>query len=206
MDSTAWKRIFGSIRPDDAEALMLVTTSHLEISIQTFARLEDDVVMIRGRVGGQAEGGRLFIVPYDSIAVVYVSRRVIVEEIELFSPSVSIERKNQIAKEVSEMAEKAKAEAKGAEAAIKAQKGIPTDLAKQLEELRKSAGLGIPEPSSAPAQPGAAPSVAKPSVGAPPPVALPSAKPGAIPEKPASPIPPKIVVPKPPTRPGGGGT
>jgi hypothetical protein len=197
VDNASWKRLFASIRPEDQESLVLITTGSLEIAVQSFSRLEDEIVLIRGRVSGQQEGGRLFMLPYSNILSVYVNRRIIQEEIDLYSPTVSIERKHEIAKEVAAMADKAKQAAKEAEESIKGQKAVPADLARQLEELRKSAGLGIPEPVPASGEP--AKQSGPTPIPAPGAVALPGAKKD---DKPSA-IPPRITVPKPPTRSGG---
>lgn len=161
MDSGSWRRLFESIRPDDQENLVVVTVTGFEIAVYRFARLEDELVMIRGRVAGTAEGSRVFLIPYSQLATVYVNREVLSEEVELFSPAVSLERKAQVARHVADLAERAREQAKAAEPGKRQQEGIPVDLQRQLEELRSAAGFGTPSPAGAPAaSPAAAPPAA----------------------------------------------
>ena len=141
MSDNPWPKIFRSLRQEDLNGVNLLFSGGLEITIQELSRIEEDVVMIRGRIAGQPDGGRLIVVPYGEIKVMYANRMVKKEEIELYSPSVSLERKNEVAAYLAELAEKAKQEAAEAEQMVKdgAQQGVPDELKKQLEELRKAA-------------------------------------------------------------------
>lgn len=163
MEAAAWKQLFESIRIEDQECLVVSVDGGLEVAVQSVAKVEDEVVLLRGRVSGQADSGRIFVVPYDRLNSVYVNRYVQVEEIELFSPSVSLQRKQQIAKMVQAMKEKAREEAQAAEAARSGGGGVQVDVRKQLEELREKkasldqaaapklpGGLAVPQPPAKP--------------------------------------------------------
>jgi hypothetical protein len=158
--------------------------------------------MIRGRVAGQAENGRLFILPYTRINSVYVNRAVQLEEVELFSPTVSMQRKEEVAKIVAALAEKARQDASAAEKAVRGKDSTPqVDLKRQLEELREKAGFGGQRPGGSPALPGgtAAP-VPAPGPGAPPSAPQPL---GASPSLSLSgtSIPSRPTIPRPPPNP-----
>jgi hypothetical protein len=47
--------------------LAIVTTVGIEISIQDLLRVEEDHLVIRGRLAGTTQSGRVFFVPYDQI-------------------------------------------------------------------------------------------------------------------------------------------
>lgn len=142
VDSASWQKMFGSFRPEDQINLVVTVGGGPEVAVQQIARIEEEIVMIRGRVAGQAENGRLFLIPYDKITGVYVNRSVQFEEVELFSPTVSPQRKEEVARIVAALAEKAREEANSAEKSLRTKEGGPVDLKRQLEELREKAGLG----------------------------------------------------------------
>lgn len=170
MDANSWQKLFGSFRPEDQQNLVIAVLGGLEVAVQQIARVEEEIVMIRGRVAGQAENGRLFILPYTRINSVYVNRAVQLEEVELFSPTVSMQRKEEVAKIVAALAEKARQDANAAEKAVRGKDSAPqVDLKRQLEELREKAGFGGQRPGGSPALPGgtAAPVPAAPAPGTP---------------------------------------
>jgi hypothetical protein len=67
MHSSAWIVLLRRIPPDQHDILALVTTNGIEINIQTILRTEEDYVLIRGRLAGTTDTGRVFFVPYDQI-------------------------------------------------------------------------------------------------------------------------------------------
>jgi regulator of protease activity HflC (stomatin/prohibitin superfamily) len=196
--------LFSSFRPEDQQNLVIAISGGLEVAVQQIARVEQEIVMIRGRVAGQAENGRLFILPYARINSVYVNRAVQLEEVELFSPTVSMQRKEEVAKIVAALAEKARQDASAAEKAVRGKDAAPqVDLKRQLEELREKAGFGASRTGATPALPsgsGQAPSAAppgtpatlpqpsKPSIGTAP--SLSSIPRPSIPSRPTIPRPP----------------
>lgn len=141
MDSKAWQKLFLSIRGEDQDNLVITTAGGPEIAVANIARAEEDVVLIRGRIAGQAESGRLFIVPYQRIVSIYVNRAVLGEEVELFSPSVPAERKEKVAAHVAELAAKAREQANAVEASVRRDQSAPIGLKEQLERLREQAGF-----------------------------------------------------------------
>lgn len=214
MDSKAWQRLFLSIRPEEQDSLVLSVHGGLEVACQNVARVEEDLVLVRGRISGQAETGRLFILPYDRLAALYVNRAVGNEEVELYSPSVSAERKEKVAALVAELAAKAKQEAAGAEQAMRGETSAAPNLREQLERMREQAGFGQQGAKGEPKGPGA-PAPAAPTAvtfagasGAPAHSAPAPNGAGTIPSRPASlsggtpTLPPRMSTPKPPPRSG----
>lgn len=158
MEAAAWKQLFESLRPEDQECLVVSVEGGLDVAVQAVAKVEDEVVLLRGRVSGQADVGRIFVIPYDRLNCLYVNRYVQVEETELFSPSVSLQRKQQIAKMVQAMKEKAREEAQAAEASRNGGTGSASfDVRKQLEELREKKATLDAQNANLPKLPGPLP-------------------------------------------------
>lgn len=67
MHNTAWVKLLRHIPASEQAKLMLVTTSGIEIAIQSFLRLDPECVALRGRLAGSTDGGRVFFVPYAHI-------------------------------------------------------------------------------------------------------------------------------------------
>jgi hypothetical protein len=67
MQSSAWIGLLRLIPPDQQDALAIMTTVGIEINLQTILRLEDDYVVIRGRLAGTTDTGRVFFVPFSQM-------------------------------------------------------------------------------------------------------------------------------------------
>src|SRR5438132_10531994 len=76
MHSAAWIRLLGRIPPDQQDTLVVVTTIGIEINVQSILRTEDDYVVLRGRLAGTQETGRVVFVPYDQVNYVGFQREV----------------------------------------------------------------------------------------------------------------------------------
>src|SRR4051812_45347760 len=77
-----WPTIFRSFRPEDYKFLVVSTNNGLEVAVQEITRVEDALVIIRGRIAGTPDSGRLFLLPYAQLSSVYVNRVVRMEEID----------------------------------------------------------------------------------------------------------------------------
>jgi hypothetical protein len=67
MLARTWIALFRHIPPDHHPRFSLVTVNGTEISIQLILRLEADFAIIKGRLSGSQEAGRVFFIPYSSI-------------------------------------------------------------------------------------------------------------------------------------------
>jgi hypothetical protein len=136
MTSESWRKVFQSFRNEDHKLLVVGITTGLEVAVQELAFVEEEMVMIRGRIAGTADSGRAFLLPYAQIASIYVNRPVRTEELELFLPSATPARKLEVSKQVAELEAKLRQEAKQIEASKGG--GSPLDDAfKRIEALRE---------------------------------------------------------------------
>jgi hypothetical protein len=67
MQASCWTGLVRRIPENQHDKLIVVTTTGVEISIQTFLRAEDDYFVVRGRLAGTTETGRVFFIPYDQM-------------------------------------------------------------------------------------------------------------------------------------------
>jgi hypothetical protein len=67
MQSASWISLLKLIPPAQQNSLLLVTSAGTQITIQNIFRLEPDYAVIRGRLAGTTETGRVFFIPYDQI-------------------------------------------------------------------------------------------------------------------------------------------
>lgn len=67
MQGSAWVALLRRIPPAMHDNLVIVTSTNTEIVVQNLVRLERDFVVIRGRMSGSQDTGRIVIVPYDQI-------------------------------------------------------------------------------------------------------------------------------------------
>lgn len=76
MQREAWRAIFDRVPREHHPGMMVVTSIGIEINVNSIQLLEDDYVVIRGRLGGTTDAGRVFFVPYDQINYVTFNREV----------------------------------------------------------------------------------------------------------------------------------
>ncbi len=67
MQSEAWIALFRRIPPERHNTLAVITSVGIEISVSSIVFLEEDYAIIRGRLAGTTETGRVFIIPYDQL-------------------------------------------------------------------------------------------------------------------------------------------
>ena len=147
MQASIWREVFASFRPQDVDDLIIALSSGLEVAVSSIAKIEESLVLIRGRASGAEIGGRLFLIPYAGIAVVYVNRIVRPIEVDLYAPSVDMARKDEISDELERQAEEERTLAANAEKEVADGRIDPAELKRQLEELR-AASFGRPEDPS----------------------------------------------------------
>ena len=64
MDNFAWVAILRHIPADKLSGFTIVLTGNIEITLQSLLRFENEFVVVKGRLSGSQEAGRIFFVPY----------------------------------------------------------------------------------------------------------------------------------------------
>jgi hypothetical protein len=67
MQNASWMALWRRLPPDQHDQLMVVTAIGTEMAIQNILRIEEDFVVIRGRLAGSSDTGRVFFLPYSQI-------------------------------------------------------------------------------------------------------------------------------------------
>ena len=67
MPSTAWIRLLRLVPAKDQDNLMLLTSNRTEFAVQAILRLDPDFLIIKGRLAGSQDQGRVFFIPYEQI-------------------------------------------------------------------------------------------------------------------------------------------
>ncbi|HKI31500.1 MAG TPA: hypothetical protein VKA46_06505 [Gemmataceae bacterium] len=67
MQADVWKALLRRIPSEQIDNLMLMTTQGTEINIQTVLLMDEDFMLLRGRIAGSNDGGRIFILPYEHL-------------------------------------------------------------------------------------------------------------------------------------------
>ncbi|HEY1859519.1 MAG TPA: hypothetical protein VGG61_04150 [Gemmataceae bacterium] len=67
MQNTAWMALWRRLPPDQHDNLVVSTVAGTEILIQNVLRIETDFVVVRGRLAGSSETGRVYFIPYSQI-------------------------------------------------------------------------------------------------------------------------------------------
>ncbi len=82
MLGNAWMGLFSRIPLMQQDGLGIVTASGLEINLQSVMRMEEEYVVVRGRIMGSTDANRTFFVPYDQINTLIFQRVLKEEEIQ----------------------------------------------------------------------------------------------------------------------------
>jgi hypothetical protein len=67
MQYGVWLNLFRRLPPEQHNNFMVVTTTGTEIAIQNVMRIEEEWIIVRGRIAGSSDAGRVFYVPYSQI-------------------------------------------------------------------------------------------------------------------------------------------
>lgn len=70
MQSTLWVRLLRQVPAGQLQRLTIVTTIGAEIAIQEIVQMAEEYLILRGRLQGTSDAGRLFLVPLDQVSFV----------------------------------------------------------------------------------------------------------------------------------------
>jgi hypothetical protein len=74
MQNEVWIALLQRLPRSLHDSTSLVTKTGVEIAIQSIIRVEENYLVIRGRLAGTQEGGRAFFIPYDQLDFVMSQR------------------------------------------------------------------------------------------------------------------------------------
>ena len=64
MDNLAWVAILRHIPADKLAGFTIILTGNIEITLQSLLRFDHEFVVVKGRLSGSQDAGRVFFVPY----------------------------------------------------------------------------------------------------------------------------------------------
>lgn len=67
MQASLWLSLLRRIPPAKHGMLVAVTTAGMEFMVQRIFRLEDDYLLMRARLAGTSDQGRIILLPYDQL-------------------------------------------------------------------------------------------------------------------------------------------
>lgn len=67
MQAQTWIALFRHIPPEKHPLFSVITSNGTEISVQLIMRIEADFAIIKGRLSGSQDAGRVFFIPYAAI-------------------------------------------------------------------------------------------------------------------------------------------
>lgn len=82
MQGTSWIEFFRRVPVNLHDCLALTVTTGAEIVIQRIIKLEDDFAIMRGRMAGTQDGGRVVVIPYTQLVSVALNRRMTDAEVQ----------------------------------------------------------------------------------------------------------------------------
>ena len=67
MQTRSWMKLLQRIPSEQHDILVLLTSIGVEINLQRIMRMEDEFLVVRGRLAGTTDTGRVFFIPYSQI-------------------------------------------------------------------------------------------------------------------------------------------
>ena len=67
MDNLAWVAILRHIPADKLNGFTIILEGNIEITLQSLVRLDDEFAVVKGRLSGSQDAGRVFFFPYNRI-------------------------------------------------------------------------------------------------------------------------------------------
>ncbi len=91
MQGSGWLSVLGKIPAQKHDCLAIVTTTGAEIVLRQIVRVENDLIIVRGRMAGSTDAGRVIILPFDQVAYLAFNKMLPEAEIHaMFSQSASV--------------------------------------------------------------------------------------------------------------------
>jgi len=82
MQSDSWIALLRRIPANLHDGLILTLTTGSEVVVQRFVKLDPDVAILRGRMAGTQDNGRLVLLPYSNLIAINFTRRLSDEEVD----------------------------------------------------------------------------------------------------------------------------
>jgi hypothetical protein len=82
MQGPSWIALFERIPPKLHDTLALTLVTGAEIIMQSLLRLESDFAILRGRMAGSTDAGRVIVLPYHQIVNLAFMKRMLEPEVE----------------------------------------------------------------------------------------------------------------------------
>jgi hypothetical protein len=87
MQGTNWVQFFSRIPVNLHDCLALTMSTGAEIVLQRIVKLDEDFAVVRGRMAGTQDGGRVVVIPYNMMVSVAFNRRMMDKEVyAIFGP------------------------------------------------------------------------------------------------------------------------
>lgn len=100
MQNAEWISMLRLLPAELHSQIVLVLSNRVEVSVDVICRLEPTFIAVRGRMGGTTETGLLFLLPYDQLSGVYLSRELGDAEVQaIFNIPAAGEEKTPAAQE-----------------------------------------------------------------------------------------------------------
>ena len=91
MQGSGWLSVLGRIPVQKHDCLAIMTTTGAEIVLREIVRVENDLLIVRGRMAGSTDGGRVIILPFDHVAYLTFNKMLPEAEIRaMFDQSGSV--------------------------------------------------------------------------------------------------------------------
>jgi hypothetical protein len=82
MQAPSWITLFERIPATLHDCLVLTLATGAEIMMQSVLRLESDYAIIRGRMAGSTDAGRVIVLPFDQIVNLAFAKRMLEPEVQ----------------------------------------------------------------------------------------------------------------------------
>jgi hypothetical protein len=82
MQGTFWINLFSRIPANLHDSLALILVTGSELVVQKFIKLDSEFIVLRGRMAGTTDGGRVVVLPYQQLVAFAFTKRMTDPEVE----------------------------------------------------------------------------------------------------------------------------
>ena len=90
MHSSSWVNLIQRIPMEHHNILFVVTSGGVEISVQCVLRMEQDFVVIHGRLAGTTDNGRIFFIPYEQVDFIGIQKELKASQFDAMYGGITI--------------------------------------------------------------------------------------------------------------------
>jgi hypothetical protein len=143
MQLSEWVRLLSNVPPEVQDGLILGVANGDNVAVQELVRIDPEYVILRGRLGGTTDSGRVFCFPYDQLAFFLFNKQLSEQQLcQIFGGVVKLKRDSLLDEQPEKPALEEEPVVEDQPMETVAEEAPAADAPKAAPDLRARLGLG----------------------------------------------------------------